>query len=305
MFCKLYLTLSLTILLSGCGTMIHIPSEVSGQLENQKSRVVPGNTSRLEIHKRLGQPFIKNEIPAIEIYRVASGREADVEFAIVPFWIDTEEVILYAMFTYDENDIVKTAHWDTFEHVGSSYSSTSYRKATLESEGFIFVAVKEGPGKQIKEILLAPAGNSLDAIYLPSPSDRCAIVLYYPETSYKRSYFLDDELIGESPLIIYPDWPWNPADTNMIMRVIVAAGKHELKITTIFKPGEFRREFECQPGNIFYAYPQLELVKSEPYGLWRRKFKYEGEITINRQPLNNHESWKRLLYYRGRWFGED
>lgn len=301
---RCFLKFSLAILLSGCG-MIHISSDVSDQSGNLKSRVITGKTSRQEVHKSFGGPFINIENPPIEIYRPVSGREADVQIALVPFWIDTEEVILYMMVTYDENDIVKAVHWDTFKHVGSGYLGASLRRAKLESEGFFFAAVKEGPAKLRKEILLAPPGYHRDAVSLPPPADRCAVLFYYPETSYKRSYYLDNALIGESPLIIYPDWPFNPADTNMFLRVIVTAGTHELKATVHFAPGEFRREFECHPGNIFYAYPQLELVESEPYGLLRRRFKYVGEITMNREPSNDYEGWKRLLYYRGTWFGDE
>lgn len=308
MFYKYLLAFSLTSVISGCGT-VHIPSDVPHQYEIQKSKVITGKTSRLEVHKRFGLPFITVENPPIEIYRVALGREADVLIGPVPFWIDTEEVILYAMVTFDSNDIVMAIDWDTFKHVGNGYSDPQHRMATLESDGFLFAAVKEGIGKPRKELLLAPPDYHRDAFSLPPPANRCALVMYYPQTTYKRAYFLDDELIGESPLIIYPDWdpdwPGNPADTNMLLKVIVSAGKHEIKATTLFAPGEFRREFECHPGNIFYAYPQLELVKSEPYGLWRWRFKYEGEISINQKPLNNHESWKRLLYYRGKWFGDE
>ena len=127
--------------------MIHISSDVSDQSGNLKSRVITGKTSRQEVHKSFGGPFINIENPPIEIYRPVSGREADVQIALVPFWIDTEEVILYMMVTYDENDIVKAVHWDTFKHVGSGYLGASLRRAKLESEGFFFAAVKGGAGQ--------------------------------------------------------------------------------------------------------------------------------------------------------------
>ena len=68
--------------------------------------------------------------------------------------------------------------------------------AALEAEGFLFAAVKEGPTKQRKEILLAPPGYHRDAISLQPPANRCAVVIYYPQTSYGSSA----ELMGSNAM---------------------------------------------------------------------------------------------------------
>ena len=222
MFTHYFSLLLLIFLLPGCGPMIHKPSDVSDQYERQKSRVIPGETSRLEVRKNFGLPFINYENLDIEIYRVASGRDVDVVFAVWPVWVDTEEVILYAMVVYDDNDIVKEILWDTFEHVRDGYSGTSVRMAILEYEGMLFAAAKEGPGKQRKEVLLAPESTSHDTIHhLPSPANGCTVLFFYPQTDYDRVYFLDDEPIGESPLIKYSRWDENSPVTNMFVKAIV------------------------------------------------------------------------------------
>lgn len=298
--------------------MIHIPSDVFDQSERLKSRVIPGVTSLLEVRENFGLPFINNENPDIEIYRVASGREAVVDFVIWPVWVDTEEVILYAMVAYDDNDIVKAIRWDTYEYVrGDGYSSDfSVRMAVLKFEGFLFAAVKEGWGKQRwgkqrKEILLAPESTSHDAIHQLTPkTNRCTVLLFYPQTDRPRVYYLDDEQIGESPLIRGYLWDENSPVTGVFVKTTVAEGEHEVRVTTLFRPGEFRRKFECQSGDILYAYPQLQLVESEPYGLWRARYIHEGVIRIDRGVLDAYVGeayigWRRLLFYKGMWLGDN
>jgi hypothetical protein len=56
--------------------------------------VTPGESSRQDAHDRLGKPFISDERSGIELYRVASGRDAEVQLAPVPVRVDTEEVII-------------------------------------------------------------------------------------------------------------------------------------------------------------------------------------------------------------------
>jgi len=183
--------------------------------------------------------------------------------------------------------------------------------AILEFEGFLFAAAKEDWGKQRKEVLLAPESKSHDAIYNLTPkANRCTVLLFYPQTDYERMYFLDGELIGESPLIRYYSWDENTPVTGMFVKAIITAGEHEVRVTTHFYPGEFLRKFECQVGDIIYAYPQLQLVESEPYGLWRSRYKYEGIIRIDRNALDSYVGeayigWRRLLFYKGMWLGDD
>ena len=89
-----YFSLSLLIfLLSACG-YIPIESEVPDQLPGLRAQVTPGETSRQQVHERLGKPFISDERLGIELYRVASGRDAEVQLAPVPVRVDTEEVII-------------------------------------------------------------------------------------------------------------------------------------------------------------------------------------------------------------------
>jgi hypothetical protein len=85
----------------------------------------------------------------------------------------------------------------------------------------------------------------------------------------------------------------------------VDEGKHELKVTTSLRPSEFRRNFDCRAGQIVYAHPDLNTVNSEPWGLWRQTIKFEGGIRLDREPFEEEKGWRRLLFYNGRWLGED
>jgi len=301
-------------LLPACG-YIPVESEVPEQLPSFRAQVTPGETSRQEVHERLGKPFIADERLGIELYRVASGRDADVHVAPFPVWVDTEEVIIYALIIYDRDDVVETMSWDVFRRVRDTdygfgdlpevYRGTEFRIARLQAYGYIFIAVKEGGGKSRKEFLLAPASNSREIRTQTPPENRCAILFFYPQMAHLFKYFLDGELVGTVPLIGFHEWIWDPELQLVYTKFIVDEGRHELKLRSSRTPREIRRRFDCKPGQVFYAHPKLDLVKSEPWGLLRKKTRYEGDISIDHQPLEDYDGWKRLLFYNGNWFGVD
>lgn len=300
MFSKCLLILIPATLFSGC---FFIPSKVPDQLETLRSQVTLGGTSRLEVHEQLGLPFISSEDRRIEVYRVASGSDVAVELLIIP---KTYEVIIYSMIAYDGNGVVEAVDWHVYkDHDDDDLGGWVWRSARLQAGGFFFAAVKEGDFKQRKEILLAPVSETHNALHQPPPPDMCAVIFFFYEADYKREFFLDDEPIGEIPLLSSIYWHWSPYDLRVFTKVLVAEGKHEVRLTTSLKPREFRRKFICKPGRILYVYPQVKMVKSEPWGLWRREVKYEGEISVNSEPLESHEDWRRLLFYNGKWLGED
>lgn len=306
--------LLLTFLLSACGA-IPIESKVPDQLASFRAQVTPGETSRQDIHEHLGTPFVQDERLGIELYRVAFGRDAEVHFAPYPVWVDTEEVIIYSMIIYDRDDVVEAMSWDVFERVRDTdygfddlpaiYSGSSFRLAKLQAYGYIFIAVKEGEGKSRKEFLLAPASKSHETLHLAPPESKCSVIFFYPQAAHWVNYFLDGDQVGTMPLVRFYEWIWDPDLQFVFTKIIVEEGKHELKLNTSWRPREFRRKFDCKPGQIFYAHPKLDLVKSEPWGFLRQKTKYEGEIRIDHQPLEDYDGWKRLLFYNGNWFGGD
>jgi len=300
--------------LSACGT-IPIESKVPDQLSSFRAQVTPGETSQREVHRRLGEPFIHDKRLGIEVYRVAFGRDVAVDVTPFPVWVDTEEVIIYALVIYGADDIVEAISWDVFERLRDKdygfddlpdlYRRTSFRIAKLQADGYIFIAAKEGAGKRRKEFLLAPSWKSGETLHLAPPEGKCAVLFFYPKTAYPLRYFLDGDQVGTKPLVGFYQWTWDPDLQLVFTKVIVAKGKHELKVATSLRPREFRRTFDCQSRQIIYANPALETAKSEPWGFLRHKIKFEGEIKVDRQPFEDYDGWRRLLFFNGRWMGQD
>jgi len=304
----------LAIVLSGCG-YIPIASELPDQLASLRSKVTPGTSSRQDVHDYLGKPFISDERLGIELYRVASGRDAEVQLAPIPIWVDTEEVIIYAMIIYGTDDIVEATSWDVFQRARDSsygfddlpelYQRTSFRIARLQAYGYIFIAVKEGEGKRRKEVLLAPPTKSRETQHMAPPDRKCAVLFFYPQTAYQLRYYLDRNRVGEMPLVNFYEWTWDPDLQLVFSKTIVDEGKHELKVTTSLRPSEFRHKFDCTAGQIVYAHPDLDVVKSEPWGFFRQKKQFEGEIRVDHEPFEGDKGWRRLLFYNGTWYGRD
>jgi hypothetical protein len=312
MFSKTFLIFLLAIVLSGCGGL-PIPSDVPDELETLRLQVTPGQTSRHEVQEILGQPFISSERWPVEVYHARTGRDVTVGIVVIPVWIDTEEVIVYALVVYDENDVVISIDWDVYEEHSVHFGGGSeWRSALLEAGDYYFAAAKEGAGRGRKEILLARVSENQRALHTRPPPGKCAVLFFFYDPDYKKKFYIDGERIGETPLLISTNQSslngvigsYN-LNLNVFSKALVSEGKHELRVTTSFKPREFSRKFICEQERIFYVYPQLERIKTKPWGFWRKKYKYKGEIAIHSEPLESHDGWRRLLFYNGKWLGED
>jgi hypothetical protein len=300
-FCKYIQATLLAFLLSGCD-VARYHSDVPDKLERLRTQVTPGETSRHEVHERLGLPFISSKRHGVEVYRVASGYEVEVVYGIIPLWVEVEEEIIYALVVFDENDMVDAIDWSLYTISPVEVIGPDFRSARLDAGGFIFFADKEGDGEQRKEILLAPVSETQNVLRTPPPQGKCAVQLFFSVgVGGYLDYFLDNKPIGDMPLVM----SWTPANTRVFSKVLIAEGEHTLTVTTSNKPSEFQRTFLCEPEDILYVYPQLKQIQTEPWGLWRIRWQYSGEIAINSEPLESHDGWRRLLFYNGKWLGED
>ena len=107
LFGTFFLTLLLSLALSGCWDL-PITADLPDQLDSLRSQVIPGKTSRRELHEKFGLPFFSSELHRVQIFRVASGREGGVGFVLyVPLVVGTEEVIIYALVVYGNDGVVE------------------------------------------------------------------------------------------------------------------------------------------------------------------------------------------------------
>jgi hypothetical protein len=305
----------LSAALSGC-VYFDFPSEVPEQLEGVRSQVVAGKTSRKEVRARLGAPFISDE--RVEVYRVATGYDVTVGGPLpsIFFW-GKEEVISYALLTYDENDLVEEIDWGIYQEdtQPNPADEVSWISATLHAAEFDFGAFsKTFDSYEIEEMLLAPISESQHDLKTPPPPGMCAVLVFAGKTTedwrvYGRLH-IDGKLIIDVPLVDGFYWhfahreDWVPFYEQVFTKTLMAQGAHEISVTTDIKPHGFRRAFECKAGETYYAYPHLELVEGQPWGFWRRRFEYAGDIKVDSQPSGSHEGWRRLLFYRGEWLGD-
>lgn len=319
MICKLAIKFLVALALSGCIASHQIPSEIPHQLEDIRTHITPGKSSRKEVQAQLGDAFISEE--NLEVYRVISGHDIDLLIALIPIW-ETEEVILYALVVYDDDDVVDVIEWAIYQHdshADPGNNSPWLRSARLQAGDFYFAAfntIQPFKPSSRKEFLLAPESISLRGLEKPPPSGMCAVLFFLKEMEnskgYERMIFLDGEPIVEMPLVpsvywaMYPNnEDWNPYYQRIFTKHLVTEGEHELTITTRHRPHEFRSKLECKGGDAIYVYPRHKLTDSEPYGVWRARIQVEGDIEIYDQPIEPYDGWKRLLFYSGKWFSGD
>ena len=316
MYCQWLIPWLLSVAVSGCA-VYEVPSEVPDQLAAVRSEIVTGKTSRKEVQALLGQAFIRDQ--GVEVYRVTSGYDVTLAGPIIPLFWDTEEVILYALATYDTNDVVEDMDWGIYQHDTQSISANTtawLRAATLHAGEFDFAAFNKGHqfDHDREEMLIAPISDSQHDLETPPPPGMCAVLFFLDEPDDWRAQgemYIDGEFIIQMPLVDSVYWYWAHSGywaayyERIFMKTLMTQGDHEISMRTSLKPYEFRRNAECIAGETYYAYPYLKLVESEPWGVWRKRLQYVGGIRLDTQPSGFYEGWRRLLFYHGEWLGEN
>lgn len=236
---------------------------------------------------------------------------------ILPGW-ESQEVILYALVAYDGKDVVDDIDWGIYPHEkeeDSSHYMSPIRSARLQAGGFYFAAFNRiGWFERRHEMLLASPSVSDQAFEIQPPPGMCsAILLLKPMEDgarYERLLYLDGKQVVVMPLA--SGYWYKPSGDESVqnhrrvfIKLLVGEGVHEIKITTIHSPTEFRRTLECLGGQVFYVYPRHKVVESVPWSMWRKTFKIEGDIAIYDHPIESSDGWKRLLFYSGNRYGRD
>jgi hypothetical protein len=301
---NIFLILLVAMALSGCGE-VTVLSEVPDELDTLRSQITPGQTSRNEVQEKLGQPFIRSESWRVEVYRARSGHDVTTVIGVLPFWIYAKNVYIYALIVYDENGVVEAIDWDVYQHdpdqplTGKS-ELFDIRSAMLQAGGFIFVSIDQR-GALRKDLLLAPASKTPDVLQMPLSTGMCAIVLLLPDSVLSTEFYLDAKRVGGTPILSY--WAVY-LDTKAFTRVSRSAGVHELKVK-IPSQESISHKFTCNAGQRLFIYPKFTRVRIESPGPFRSPFRYEGEVVIRDTPLESHDNWQRVLFYKGKWLGGD
>jgi hypothetical protein len=287
--CILVITASLG---AGC-VGYQFKSKVPEQFEDFRSQITPGQTSREEAHQGLGKPFISDE--HVEVYRVLSGQDLTINGFLIPVVWTRREYIIYAMMVYSQNGVVESIDWDIFKdgpaQVFGYVDAIDWRSASLQAGGYRFESF-ELPRQRRNEILLAPP--SVGQVALPPPSGMCALYLILPDSEF--DFYLNGEFLVHTPIIT----------VNLLIpafvKVLIPGGDNEFRA----EPRGFHRTISCQPGGVMYVYPRIETLQGSAKGLFGgTKNEYRGEIIVSDTPEESLEGRQRVLFYNGRWIGDD
>jgi hypothetical protein len=240
----------------------------------------------------------------------------DAFLGVIPVWGGAEDVIVYAMIAYDNDNVVQATDWDIYRHDpddvltdyasgwGGSAQQAKFRSASLSVHGFTFVSIQEGLyfSSHKNDFLLAPPAETQAYLSASPPPGKCVITVFFVKPYYKKDLYIDGKLIGSVPLMHVTAVT---GSEKVFAQALVDNGSHELMVKTNLKPYKFQKTISCESEKRFFVYPQFKMVKGEPAGLWRSPWKYEGGIAVTDAPQEPHEGWQRLLFYNGRWIGDD
>jgi hypothetical protein len=282
------------LMVTSCVEVTAFKSKVPDEYENIRHHadVKPGQTTRNEVLKKLGQPFINNDEQRVAVYRVQTGHDVvPVLFAApLPVMYYTEKIIIYALITYDKQGIVEDIDWGIYRQ--------NYLRATfiLRASGFLFVSYYVRSQIPHTEILFAPLSDSQAILTMPSAPGTCSLFVIPRDIgTYTEEYYVDNEPLIDRP-IPYP----GPG----FFKISVPAGEHELALKIpmgIFPSLYFRRAFSCESGNLLYADQNVKLVDSGEFWDWN-KITYRGEIIVSDIPTQIFNNMQQILYYDGKWF---
>jgi hypothetical protein len=310
--------ISVIVVLSGCfAVQYEMTSKVPEKLKGYRSQITAGESTRKEVHERLGKTIAGNN--RVEVFRVEGGYDVIVDafWGVIPvWWQGTEEVIIYALVIYDDSNVVEAIDWGIYEHDpddvltgygsdwGSSAQQAEFRSASLTAHGYTFISIKEGFGfnQKRKDFLLAPQSETQSYMDLSPPQGKCAILYFFNKPYNPKKFYIDGKLVGEVPLMHVTAIT---ASLKVFAKMLVEEGSHEILIDTPIKPHKFRNTISCESQKRFFVYPSLNKIRTEPKSLFGVPWKYEGGIDVRDAAQESHNDWRRLLFYNGRWIGDE
>lgn len=273
------------LLISGCAT-VHTKSEIPKKLENLRALIKPELTTRAEVHELFGKPLLHSEKRGIEVYRAAEGQDAEIGLVgIIPAFIDTDDVIIYTMLLYDQDDVVREVDWDLF----TEYAAASLKVGDLQfySTGSTTELLNRDP----TEYLFLQDHASAQALHEPVPSGKCLVSIELGGLT--QQVLLDGDLIlkvGDFEI------------ESGFIQAPISPGNHELIMKTSFlgwRPREYSVDFSCKKGDLLYAHLDLQLVSTGKTGFFSDKSKYQGGIKIQDVPAACFQL--KILYRSGQW----
>lgn len=293
-----YFVLLSVLMISSCAEY-QFKSDVSEQYEiiRLEADVTPGLTTRGEMQKKIGLPYVSHKEWNVEVYRVLTGQDVFLMGPIIPAIIDVEDIIIYALVVYDEEGVVEEIDWGMYHE--------DEGRTTLEASGFRFDSYNVRDHFPHTEILLAPLSDSQQTLRIPSPSGTCFLFVA-PQDRIGNSaaeYFYNEMIyVDEEPLVDHP------VAFPGFFKISLPTGEHEvavriLKVSNFYKPRYFKRTFLCESGKSVYATPYIQVIDSGKVWDWN-KITYQGEILVGDTPMWMFNDMQQILYYAGEWFGQ-
>lgn len=277
-------------LVSGCGTLGTVKSDIPEKQAHFRSLIEPGITSQSEVNKLFGRPLLKSEKWSVEVYRAAEGSDVTWELAgVIPVPAGSRDVIIYAMLLYDSNKIVKEVDWLLFTGKGSpgDYAAGSVKVGDLH-----FMVGPDATlfGKAVEYLLLGEDGSKA-ALFQDAPFDSCQI-------TFSLHNSVDQVLIDNK--LIFEDAP----DEGIFIQYSVRPGEHMITMKTTFlgyRPRVFTSKYSCEAGDSHYVYLDVKLVPTYKKGVFVDAYKNEGRICIEETPPDFLLRDRKLLYQSGEW----
>jgi len=303
MFNSLFYLVILVIALSGC-LEGHLRSiDVADEINSMRTLVTVGKTSRSEIKKLFGEPFIVNNYYQVEIYQVSKDSYGYYLLAPIPVPVGFDDVITFAMVIYDENSIVKDIAWDYFQ---SSNSSKSFRhSATVVADGFLFESFEVWGIYPRTEVLFGRESHSQQSLHSTVPQGKC--LLYIAPGEYEYKITLDANVLASYRIVSGLFFPFSHSVKEYgwylgFITTLIPTGEHTLSVhTRDIKPGVFKKNISCDSGEKYYAYPEIEKYKWTDKMTWEGAYRYRGEIVVSDTLPVVFEGRRLILYHGGKW----
>ena len=135
---------------------------------------------------------------------------------------DSEDVIIYAMFIYDDSNVVIDVDWVIYE-MQRTNTANPWREATLEAGEFTFKVYRSSLSQKRNELLLAPQAATHNSLIEKPPAGMCSVLIFLEEASgAKRDFYVDNEHVGEMPLMHRDGGP------PIFSKVLVPRGQYEM-----------------------------------------------------------------------------
>lgn len=303
--CRFIFVTVLASAVAGCFTVTTSSSFTQKELTKKADVARANPTTRADVHKLLGEPWISSERWQVEVYRkMGNYRELLVTFGLLPFPIPApipmpkQDMTGYTLVSYSASGVVEAV--DT---AVSKYPEPPL--AHIQAGDFAFTERQPPPGASNRTEVqaLIVSHERFAASGIGADVHSCKVLVGCSGTGPESSPIamqLDDDTSRGYVLV-------GSAGRYPLMPLTLEPGAHALEFSAEGQAGlgKVSTQFTCRPSQLQYAIATVRIRTTFPIEkLFWPISRFEGTVQVQNEVPAEAKDSGVLLWSNGQWLAE-